>query len=92
MPHCAMAQVGSALSASSNTSLRGVVPEGVLVAHAAVEAALRHLVARGLEMNAAELLVDVALREAGCEDERANAATPAAAASKDFRMTDLRLM
>ena len=42
--------------------LRGEVPEGVLIAHPAVEAALRDLVARGLEMYAAELLVDVALR------------------------------
>ena len=41
--------------------LRLEVPVGVLIAHAAVEAALRHLVARGLEVNAAELLIDVAL-------------------------------
>ena len=43
--------------------LRVEVPVGVLVAHAADEAALRHLVARGLEVNVAELLVDVALRD-----------------------------
>ncbi len=34
----------------------------MLVAHGAVEAALRHLVAGRLEMNVAELLIDVALR------------------------------
>ena len=41
--------------------LGGEVPVRVLVAHGAIEAALRHLVARGLEVHAAELLIDVAL-------------------------------
>ncbi len=41
--------------------LRVEVPERVLIAHGAIEAALRHLVARGLEVHAAELLIDVAL-------------------------------
>jgi hypothetical protein len=35
----------------------------MLVAHGTVEAALRHLVAGCLEMNIAELLVGVALRD-----------------------------
>jgi hypothetical protein len=37
------------------------VPIGVLIAHAAVEAPLRHFVARGLELHVAELLIDTAL-------------------------------
>ena len=41
--------------------LGGAVPKRVLIAHGAVEAALRHLVARRLEMNIAELLVGFAL-------------------------------
>ena len=41
--------------------LRVEVPERVLIAHGAIEAALRNLVARGLEVNGAELLIDVAL-------------------------------
>jgi hypothetical protein len=41
--------------------LGGPVPVRVLIAHGPIEAALRHLVARGLEVHAAELLIDVAL-------------------------------
>ena len=43
--------------------LRVEVPVRVLIAHGAVEAALRDLVARGLEVHVAELLIDVALRD-----------------------------
>ena len=43
--------------------LRLRVPERMLVAHAAVEAALRDVVARCREMHGAEALVDVVLRE-----------------------------
>ena len=38
------------------------VPEGVLIAHRAVEAALRNLVTGGLEMNRAESLIRFLLR------------------------------
>ena len=44
------------------------VPERVLVAHAAVEAALRDLVTGRGEMHSPETLVDILLRESGlCE-------------------------
>ena len=44
------------------------VPEGVLVAHAAVETALRDLVTGRGEMHSPETLVDILLRESGlCE-------------------------
>ena len=43
--------------------LRRAVPERVLIAHRAVDPPLRDLVARGLEADVAELLVDVALRD-----------------------------
>ena len=39
------------------------VPIGVLIAHPAIEATLSHLVARGLEVHVAELLIDIALRD-----------------------------
>ncbi|MGY3456123.1 hypothetical protein ACVWW5_001573 [Bradyrhizobium sp. LM3.4] len=38
------------------------IPVGMLIAHPAIEAALGHIVARGLEMNAAELLIYIVLR------------------------------
>jgi len=38
------------------------VPEGVLIAHRAIEAALRNVVAGGLEMNRAESLIRLRLR------------------------------
>ena len=39
------------------------IPIGVLIAHPAIEAALCHLVARGLEVNITKLLIDIALRD-----------------------------
>ena len=48
--------------------LSGEVPIRVLIAHGPVEAALRRVVARGLEVNAAELLVDVALRHSALSE------------------------
>src|SRR5215475_15937192 len=44
---------------------RRPVPERVLIAHPAVKAALRHLIAGGLEVNLAKLLVGSVLRACG---------------------------
>ena len=92
MPQWAMAQVGSAFSASSKISLAARVPERVLVAHGAVEAALRHLVARGLEADVAELLIDVALRDMAATTTEVDAAMLTLAASKDFRIVSSQTM
>ena len=47
------------------------VPERVLVAHAAVEAALCDLVTGGGEMHSPETLVDILLRESGLREGHA---------------------
>ena len=39
------------------------IPIGVLIAHSAVEATLSYLVARGLKMHVAKLLIHIVLRE-----------------------------
>jgi len=52
-----MAQVGSAFQDLLENLLRVEIPVRVLIAHAAVEAPLRDLVARGPETHVAELLI-----------------------------------
>ena len=58
------------------------VPEGVLIAHAAIEATLRNVVAGGLEVHVAELLIDIVLRTTAEPVGKTATVTP----NRDFRM------
>ncbi len=64
MPQWAMAQRGSAASASSNSSLDALIPERMLIPHGAIEAPLRHIVARGGKVNRSELRLALILGKA----------------------------